>query len=207
MIRVLQIPLGPIETNAYMVANEETKKAIVIDPGMQPAELLFELEGYEVEAILLTHAHFDHIGGVDEVKQKYNCPIYLHPNEHDWLNDANKNGSARWPQIGAPFTTTPADISLKNGQILNLIGQSIEVRHTPGHSPGSVSFVMGDVVFCGDALFHRGIGRTDLPGGSQQQLIQAIQQKLMTLPPDTIAYPGHGRETTIGDEKKYNPYL
>ncbi|WP_217595386.1 MBL fold metallo-hydrolase [Cohnella sp. GbtcB17] len=199
--------LGPLQTNAYVVIDAARTRAIVIDPGTADPALLRKVAGLQVEAILLTHAHFDHIGGVDELRTKWGCPVYLHPLEKDWLTDPAKNGSARWSDVTAPIKSGPPDHSLEDGMKLQLIGETFEVRHTPGHSPGSVSFVCGDLLFAGDALFRRSVGRTDLPGGHQDTLTKSIRSKLYTLPDDTLVLPGHGPSTTIGEEKRENPYV
>lgn len=207
MLTIEGISLGPLQTNAYWIFDEENKRGIVIDPGMHPSALLRKVEGYAVEAILLTHAHFDHIGGVDELRKLKQCPVYLHDAESDWLTDPKKNGSLNWPELGPPITTEPAEFALAHNQELHLIGESIRVFHTPGHSPGSVSFRLGNCIFGGDVLFRQSVGRTDLPGGSTQQLINSIHNTFFTLDDSTVVYPGHGPATTIGFEKANNPYL
>ncbi len=199
--------LGALETNAYVVVNAARTHAVVIDPGTADGALTRKLDGLQVEAILLTHAHFDHIGGVDALRKKYRCPVYLHPAEKDWLTDASKNGSLRWANVTPPIATDPADFELADGQSLSFLGETFRVLHTPGHSPGSVSFHVGDLLFAGDALFRRSIGRTDLPGGNQDQLFRSIREKLYALPDDVLVLPGHGPETTIGEEKRGNPYV
>ncbi len=206
-LRIEAIPLGPLQTNAYLVVELERKKAVVIDPGTNPKALLRKLEGLHVEAVLLTHAHFDHIGGLDEVRKAAGCPVYVHDAEAEWLGDPELNGSARWPDIGGPVVTAPAEYAVDEGMKLQLLGETWLVRHTPGHSPGSVSYVLGGVVFGGDVLFRMGVGRTDLRGGSSRELYDSIQRKLFTLPVETVVYPGHGPSTTIGYEKANNPYV
>ncbi|KHE73066.1 hypothetical protein LD39_01260 [Halobacillus sp. BBL2006] len=193
-------------TNCYVVY--ENKQALVIDPGGDFNKLESYLEDREldVKAILLTHAHFDHIGAVDEVRDAYNAPLYLHEAEADWLTDPSKNGSGLF-QLGE-IKARPADHFLKLGQT-EICGFSFEVRHTPGHSPGSVSFVFRNQRFtiAGDTLFQRGIGRTDLPGGSREQLETSIQDQLFSLRNDMRIYPGHGMPTTIEEEKRENPFF
>lgn len=199
--------LGALETNAYVVVDASRTRAVVIDPGTADGALTRKLDGLQVEAILLTHAHFDHIGGVDALRKKYNCPVYIHALEKDWLTDAGRNGSLRWAQVTPPVVTEPADGFVADGQTLAFCGDTFKVLHTPGHSPGSVSYLVGDLLFAGDALFRRSVGRTDLPGGNQDQLFKAIRDKLYVLPDDVIVLPGHGPETTIGEEKRGNPYV
>lgn len=198
--------LGPFQTNAYILTNPASGESIVIDPGMEPAALLRALEGKNVVAVLLTHAHLDHIGGLNQVRALTGAPVYIHPLEQSWLTDPDLNGSTRW-NLSEPIVCEPAEHELADGQTLELAGLSIRVLHTPGHSPGSCSFVVGPHCFDGDVLFAQSIGRTDLPGGSFETLMISIQDKLFELDDDTIVYPGHGPKTTIEAEKLYNPYV
>ncbi|MDF2924873.1 MAG: hypothetical protein K0R57_3787 [Paenibacillaceae bacterium] len=207
MLKIDTVPLGPLGTNAYLLTQPETNKAVIIDPGMNPAPLIRRIQGLEVEAILLTHAHFDHIGGVDEIRKLKQCPVYLHDREADWLASPKKNGSLMWPEVGPPVSTDPAEFSLDEGQVLKLLGESIKVLHTPGHSPGSVSFLLGDILFGGDVLFKLSVGRTDLPGGNHQELMDSLTGKLFKLDDRVQVYPGHGQRTSIGFEKANNPYI
>lgn len=207
MLTFQTFPLGPLETNAYVVTDASRTRAVVIDPGIADGALLRKLDGYEVEAVLLTHAHFDHIGGVEAVRKRYGCPVYIHSLEQDWLTDPAKNGSLRWPDATPPIAGEAPDRLLADGDELPLLGVTFRVLFTPGHSPGSVGFLCGDLLFAGDALFRRSVGRTDLPGGSAQTLARSIREKLYTLPDDTLVLPGHGPETTIGEEKRDNPFV
>ncbi|MDT3414877.1 glyoxylase-like metal-dependent hydrolase (beta-lactamase superfamily II) [Brevibacillus aydinogluensis] len=198
--------LGPFQTNAYILTNPETGQSIVIDPGMEPAALLRALKGKNIVAILLTHAHLDHIGGLNQVRALTGAPVYIHPLEQSWLTDPDLNGSTRW-NLSEPIVCEPAEHELADGQTLELAGLTIRVLHTPGHSPGSCSFVVGQHCFGGDVLFAQSIGRTDLPGGNFETLMISIQDKLFELDDDTIVYPGHGPKTTIEAEKLYNPFV
>ncbi|WP_020620188.1 MBL fold metallo-hydrolase [Paenibacillus daejeonensis] len=208
-MKIQSYELGPIQTNAYVITNEELNRAVVIDPGMNPGKLIQRLQdaGTTVEAILLTHAHFDHMGGVDETRKAFGAPVYIHDLEAEWLTDPRKNGSLRWSEVTAPLVTDEAEYALDEGQMLKLIGLEFRVMHTPGHSPGSVSFLCGEHLFSGDVLFRQSVGRTDLPGGAERDLFDSIRGKLYKLAPQTTVYPGHGPRTSIGYEMQNNPYV
>ncbi|ODA11530.1 MULTISPECIES: MBL fold metallo-hydrolase [Paenibacillus] len=199
--------LGPLQTNAYLLQGDDPQRAVIIDPGMNPGPLLRAIEPLTIEAILLTHAHFDHIGGVEEIRNSKGCPVYLHALEQDWLTSPKLNGSLMWPEASPPISTEPAEYDLAEGQQLNLIGHTFRVFHTPGHSPGSVSFLCGKDLFSGDVLFRQGVGRTDLTGGRERDLYDSIQNKLFPLGDDVTVYSGHGPKTSIGYEKANNPYI
>ncbi|MBG9734789.1 MBL fold metallo-hydrolase [Paenibacillus alvei] len=206
MFTIQSFNLGPVQTNAYLLTNVETKEAVVIDPGMNPDRLLQALDGLSVKAILLTHAHFDHIGGVDLVRKAHPCPVYIHELEAEWLTTPELNGSTMWQQVTPPMSMKPAEHLLQDGDTLELIGHSFYVMHTPGHSPGSVSFLHDKHLFAGDVLFRESVGRTDLRDGSMKTLLNSIHKKLYTLSDEVTVYPGHGPATTIGYEKSHNPF-
>ncbi|MGR9049376.1 MBL fold metallo-hydrolase [Halobacillus faecis] len=206
MKKITRLPLGPIATNAYII--HENNKALVIDPGgdFEKLQNYLQERKLEVIAVLLTHAHFDHIGAVDAVRDAYEAPVYIHASEAEWLGDPEKNGSALFG-LGK-ITARPADYYFETGQMQ--IGDfPFEVRHTPGHSPGSVSFVFRNqrLTIAGDTLFQRGIGRTDLPGGSREVLEKSIREQLFPLRNDMRIFPGHGQPTTVGEEREENPFL
>jgi glyoxylase-like metal-dependent hydrolase (beta-lactamase superfamily II) len=209
MLKIESFSLGPLETNAYLIMTEDESKAIIIDPGMEPERLLARIRDMEIEAVLLTHAHFDHIGGVEAVRTSKGCPVYVHEVEQDWLSSGELNGSLLWPELGGEIRTSPAERLLKGGEQLILLGETFDVYHTPGHSPGSVSFHLRsqNLLFGGDVLFRMSVGRTDLPGGSSRELYASIHDKLFQLEEETKVLPGHGPATTIGYEKRYNPYV
>ena len=199
--------LGLLGTNCYLL--QKDGEALVIDPGGDPQTVLQKMQenNLKLQAILLTHAHFDHIGGVETLREKTEAPVYLHEKESSWLTDPSLNGSEFF-QVGTISTSQSADYSIKPGH--HKIGSfTFEVFHTPGHSPGSVSFWFDekDVLFAGDTLFRQGIGRTDLPFGDHETLIQSIQEHILSLPEETTVYPGHGPATQVGEEKRTNSFL
>lgn len=204
-----QLPLGPIQTNAYIIENDD-REAIIVDPGEEFIKIKALIEDRKLKplAVLLTHAHFDHIGALDAVRKEWGIPAYIHKNEVDWLGDPDKNGSSRFPII-ENMTMQPAEHVIEGPGPLNIQNFFFEVMETPGHSPGSLSFYLKEAgaVFSGDALFYGSIGRTDLYGGDQSVLLESIRTHLLTLPDETVVAPGHGFETTIKKEKETNPFL
>lgn len=197
--------LGPLGTNCYIVSKD--KECLIIDPGGDAPiiDQYLESEGLKPLAILLTHAHYDHIGALEEIRKTHNLEVYLHENEKHWLEDANLNRSSFFVEGG--FSMKAPENILTAGK-LDIGPFSCDVVHTPGHSPGSVSFIFKehDFVVSGDVLFRRGIGRTDLPEGSIEQLADSIASHLYKLPDNFIVYPGHGPQTAIGEEKESNPF-
>ncbi|MCM3710897.1 MBL fold metallo-hydrolase [Sporosarcina luteola] len=208
MLEIRTYPLGPIQTNCYVVYNREGE-CLVIDPGEEGDRIIAEIENSNGKplAILLTHAHFDHIGAVDRVRNHFGIPVHIHEAENEWLGNPDLNGSSRYP--GLPLVKNKdADQFLHEGD-LHIGPFHLEVRHTPGHSPGSVSFIFKEAHFAvvGDTLFRGSIGRTDLRGGDTRTLLQSIHDKLLTLDDETAVYPGHGPSTTPEEEKDMNPFL
>lgn len=207
MLKIETFCLGPLQTNAYLLTSDQEDSAIIIDLGSNPAALIRRIEHLNIAAIVLTHAHFDHIAGVEQIRKLKKCPVYLHELESDWLTSPKLNGSLMWPDVTDPIVTDPAEYDLQEGQTLQLIGEKFKIYHTPGHSPGSVSLLCGNHLFGGDVLFRLGVGRTDLVGGREADLYNSIRGKLFKLPDEVVVYPGHGPKTTIGYEKVNNPYV
>lgn len=208
-MKLLGIPLGSFQTNCYILIDEKTNQAVVIDPGSEPERLIKELNGLkaDVKAVLLTHGHGDHIGAVEALRKETGAPLYVHPLDAAMLGDANRNLSSF---TGEAFACKESEHLVKEGDIIQ-VGEEIrlQVIFTPGHTQGGVCYYAKDqgLLFAGDTLFAESIGRTDFPGGSYATLIQNIKDKLMTLPDETRVFPGHGPETTIGWEKDHNPFI
>lgn len=204
---VATLPVGPLETNCYLVGCEATRLGAVIDPGGDAPEILSAIERRQLtlKYILLTHAHFDHIGGVADLVEATHAPVALHPGDLPILR--TKGGAAMFGIFVRP--SPEPDMALAEGQVIEIGTIKLSVLHTPGHTPGHVTFhePTTRAAFDGDVLFMQGIGRTDFPGSSYQQLLDSIRNKLFTLPDDTTLYPGHGPATTVGDEKWSNPFL
>ena len=209
MLKVKRLILGPVFTNTYILKDEKSGEAIIIDPADE-AEVIkkaIEMEKIsKVKLVILTHAHFDHVGALKEIQQFTGSPSAIHRSELELLKTVPVQ--AKLFGLAAEVPPEP-EITLKEGDIIKLGEYELRVIETPGHSPGSISLFIPDekILFSGDTLFRRSIGRTDLPGGNYQLLISSIKNKLFRLPDDTVAYPGHEEPTTIGEEKKYNPFL
>lgn len=199
--------VGPLACNCYVVGDEATKEAIVIDPGGDAEELAAELAALKLKitAIVATHAHFDHIVAAEHLRQQTGAPFYLHADDHVILDWFEESGLLF---LGARLPPPPeVDTSPDEGDVLRAGSTELEVLHTPGHSPGSISLVAPEVVFAGDTLFNGSVGRTDLPGGDTDTLVRAIKNKLFPLGDDVTVYPGHGPPSTLGEEKRSNPFV
>ena len=199
--------VGMVGTNCYVVSNEETSECFLVDPGAYSDKVIAYIREHELkpQAILLTHGHFDHIMGLDGVLREFPIPVYAQEEEEILLKDASYNASVSY---GPAYTFSGASY-IKDGQILEHAGMTIRAIHTPGHTIGGCCYYIESehVLFSGDTLFHDSVGRTDFPTGSQSQLVRSIREKLLGLPEETVVCPGHMSETTIGHEKKYNPFL
>lgn len=205
-LKINQYVVGPVQTNCYFAINEETKELLVIDPGESPKQLAEKIrgEGCTPVAILLTHGHFDHATGAEELASEFGIQIYAYEGEKETLEDSNLNVS--W-MIGEQ-KVFHADVFVKDQQELDLAGFHIRVLFTPGHTRGGCCYYLPyeDVLFSGDTLFCCSVGRSDLPGGSTSELVRSVREKLLTLPERTTVYPGHNDVTTIENERMYNPY-
>lgn len=198
--------VGPLEVNCFVVADEETKEAIIVDPGDNVDEIFnfVEKNGFKIKYIINTHCHFDHCGGNKKIKELTKAELLIHEKEKPVL-DRMDTSAQIW---GFYVDKSPEpDRYLKDGDILNVGNLRIEVIHTPGHSPGGICLKIDGKVITGDTLFAGGIGRTDFPGGDYDTLIKSIKEKLFTLPEETEIYPGHGPSSTIRNEKYFNPFF
>lgn len=205
-VRISSLSLGLVDTNAYFIEND--KQVILVDPASDSELIIKKLNqiNKSLKAVLLTHAHFDHIGALDDIVKKYDVPVYMHKSEFDFLTNSEKNGSEKFKQYGMPIIKSKATpIELKEGK-MQIADFNFEVLHTPGHSPGSLSFVFNEFAVVGDTLFNQGIGRTDLYKGDYETLVNSILDKLFKLDDDLPLFPGHGPHTTVEDEQ-LNPYL
>jgi glyoxylase-like metal-dependent hydrolase (beta-lactamase superfamily II) len=192
------------DQNCYVVHRRDTDAAMVIDPGLQHRRTLQLLEdnAWRCERVLLTHGHGDHVNGVPSLVAAHHCPVALHPADREQLV------SMRFlPGIPEDTPDVAIDEDLSDGQVIAWHGVDVGVIHTPGHTRGSVCFLLGTDLVSGDTLFRHGVGRADLPGGNWEQLMVSIEQRLYTLPVDTIVNPGHGRSTVIADEMQTNPFV
>jgi glyoxylase-like metal-dependent hydrolase (beta-lactamase superfamily II) len=202
-------PVGWLQCNCTILGDEQTREAIIIDPGDDPEEIFKRLDklGLTAKQIVCTHTHIDHVGAIYELQERMESPAFIH--KADLFLFEKLDMQAQW--IGMPMPKRGViDHFLEDGSAIACRGVEIGAIHTPGHTPGSTSFLLSsdrNILFTGDTLFAQSIGRTDLWGGSQPQIITSIQKKLLTFNDDTLVIPGHGESTTIGHERRYNPFL
>jgi len=199
-------PVGSLEANCYIIGDEDTRKAAVVDPGGDAQRILRTLQKLNLNCIyiILTHAHFDHIGDLDKVQKATKAQVLIHADDAKALHNPRRNFSFF---AGSSSSYPEPDRLLRDKDTVELGKTIIEVLHTPGHTPGGISLKVGDNLITGDTLFAGSVGRSDFPGGSHQQLIKSIKEKLLPYPPETKVWPGHGPGSTIGHESRYNPFL
>ncbi|MBI5840929.1 MAG: MBL fold metallo-hydrolase [Chloroflexi bacterium] len=209
MLEIMTFTLGPAQTNAYLVADSDTRDAAVIDPSWDGELILSEAQklGWRIAHLWYTHAHFDHIGGAAAIADALNpLPLVaLHPDDHVLWRAGGGGAIFGFDIDPGPEPT----IDLLQGQVLRLGSVQFEVRYTPGHTRGHCVFYVPEqkVCFCGDLIFHNSVGRTDLPGGDWDTLVNSIKTQIFTLPDETRLLSGHGPETTVGEEKRFNPFV
>ncbi|MDD4599794.1 hypothetical protein SDC9_30273 [bioreactor metagenome] len=205
-MRTIQFQLGHLGANCFLLYCEKSLEAAVIDPGGDPTEVLAVIarEKLTVKYIINTHGHADHIAGNEKLKQATGAAILIHAADAEMLTSARHNLSI---YIGNSIQFEPADLLLKDGDVIRFGSVELKVIHTPGHTPGGICLLANGVLFSGDTLFHESIGRTDFPGGSYSALIQNIKEKLLSIPDTTKVFPGHGSETSIGWERRMNQFI
>ena len=206
MLKIGKIVMGSVQTNCYFLYQEDSKKIIVVDPADRGEYLYnaFKEAGLEVAAILLTHGHFDHIWGCNQLRELAGVQVFAFEDEKELCESAKLNVSE---DVGRPYTAT-VDWYLKDGETVNIEGMEFKVIWTPGHTQGSCCyyFEKDNILISGDTLFEGSVGRSDLPTGDGKLLSRSLKERLMILPDETLVFPGHGNSTTIADEKKYNPF-
>jgi glyoxylase-like metal-dependent hydrolase (beta-lactamase superfamily II) len=208
-----QLVVGPLRCNCHLLADARTREAVVIDPGDDAPEILAVIRrlGLRVVALLHTHAHFDHIGATRELREATGAPVLLHAGDRELYEALPEQVAAFGGMFGLPLgearEPAPVDRFVEDGDVVRFGREELRVLHTPGHTPGSVCYAGEGRVFTGDTLFRRSIGRTDLPGGDFEREARSILERLYTLDPGTVVYPGHGPETRIGEERAENPFV
>ncbi len=205
-VEIATFVVGPLQSNSYLAIDEPSRRAVVIDPGMESEAVLDTVRRRQlsVESIIITHGHFDHVFSGALFKTQTGAEVVMHPNDLPLLAEVPQ--TARFFGINAPRPPDP-DRLVREGDTVAVGGLSLRVLETPGHTPGSISLCLDDAVFVGDTLFAGSVGRTDLAGGSLEVLLNSIRTKLLTLPDRTMVYAGHGPATSIGAERRDNPFL
>lgn len=209
MMKIMYMVLGPFMTNTYILYNEETMEGLVVDPSFSPEQYIKAIEEKKIHltSIFLTHAHVDHMAGMNELRKAFpEARMYMDKRDRPFLRDPERNLSYMFP---TPTLVGDADVWVKDGDEIETSGYTFQVIDTSGHTPGGISFYLKKegIVFTGDSLFQGSIGRTDFPGGSMKELTGSIRKNLFALPDSTVVLSGHGEQTTIGQEKRTNPFL
>lgn len=200
------IPNGLVQSNVYVIG--KNGEAVIIDCGCPPDKILEVLNDNKLTAkhVILTHGHFDHIYYIDALREKLDVTVHIHEQDAECLTDPNQNGIALF-QVQGASTFGAAEQLLRDGDVVECGGLQFKIIHTPGHTKGGICIYVENALFTGDTLFQASIGRTDFPGGSMMEIEASIREKLYSLPDDTVVYPGHGGKTTIGFEKRNNPFV
>ena len=196
-----------MDSNCYIIGCEETREGAIVDPGADAKRILKKVEelGLKIVAVILTHGHIDHIGALSDVREATGAPVMIHADDAPQLTDAGKNLSV---YVGSKVSTKAADRLLQDNDKIEVGKITLEVIHTPGHTRGGISIKCApEILITGDTLFAGSIGRSDFPGGNHAQLISSIKTRLLIFPDETRVYPGHGPSSTIGEEKRFNPFL
>lgn len=208
-MKIMYMVLGPFMTNTYILYNEETMEGLVVDPSFTPDHYIKAIQDKKIRllSIFLTHVHVDHMAGMNELRRAFpDAKMYMDKRDRSFLRDAERNLSSMFP---VPTLVDDADVWVKDGDEIETCGYTFRVIDTAGHTPGGISFYLQKegIVFTGDSLFQGSIGRTDFPGGSMKELTGSIKKNLFSLPDSTVVLSGHGNQTTIGEEKRSNPFL
>ena len=201
------LSVGMMDSNCYIIGCEETREGAIVDPGADAKRILKKVEelGLKIVAVILTHGHIDHIGALSDVREATGAPVMIHADDAPQLTDAGKNLSV---YVGSKVSTKAAVRLLQDNDKIEVGKITLEVIHTPGHTRGGISIKCApEILITGDTLFAGSIGRSDFPGGNHAQLISSIKTRLLIFPDETRVYPGHGPSSTIGEEKRFNPFL
>jgi hydroxyacylglutathione hydrolase len=205
-LKVHVMEVGPLAVNAYLVERPEDRRAVVIDPGDEGEAILAVLgeRDLSLDKILLTHGHFDHVGGVASLKEKTGAPVHVHAADAALMKAARRHGL----MFGLTVPDPPEpDVLVADGELVPFGNLSFRVVHTPGHTPGCVTYIIENMAFVGDLIFQGSIGRTDFPGGDHEALLESVRKSIFVLDDATVLLPGHGPATTVGNEKRYNPFF